>query len=300
MAIKFSIILPTYNREYLLHEAIDSVMNQSYQDWELIVVDDGSTDNTREIVELFMHRDSRVKYIFQENKERSAARNKGIENSIGDWICFLDSDDKYYSNHLDCLYESIIQLNEFKFFITGIVLKNGDVKVKRPFLDFSTKNRIKVVADGLILMNTVCISRDVLEMHRFDEHFSIWEDTQLWLRILMDNEIYQIKAYTCQQNIHKESSVVNGMGNVRLRQVHEYLSAINSLSGFPKISRVIDLRGYKDSKLKMYLYQARQNKQMYVAFQIWVLALMNKGSKELVFEFPKIFLNKFGIGLHHG
>ena len=84
----------------MLHFAVDSVLNQTYKDWELIVVDDGSTDNTKEIVEEFVKIDKRIKYIFQENKERSAARNNGIKKAKGDWICFLDSDDIYHMNHL--------------------------------------------------------------------------------------------------------------------------------------------------------------------------------------------------------
>lgn len=299
MSVKFSIIIPTYNRAHLLHNAIESVIHQSYQDWELIIVDDGSKDNTQELVDSYAEKEVRIKYFYQENKERSAARNLGIENSSGEWICFLDSDDVYFSNHLECLHESVMQFNHVKFFITGIVIKKVGLDVKRPFLNFSNKNRINVVAQKFILMNTVCISKSILEEFRFDERFSIWEDTQLWLRILMENEIYQIQEYTCQQSIHEESSVVKGMEKVSLRKVVEYINAIKSLEGFQKITKEIDLRAYIDAKLKMYLYQARQNKQLVVACQIWGLAGKNKFSKELVFELPKIFLNKIGVGLRN-
>lgn len=88
-----SIIVPTYNRAYCIQRAIDSVRAQSHQDWELIVVDDGSTDNTAEVIQSNFSRDPRVRYIFQANAGVSAARNAGIRASYGNFVAFLDSDD---------------------------------------------------------------------------------------------------------------------------------------------------------------------------------------------------------------
>ncbi|MFM7681211.1 MAG: glycosyltransferase family 2 protein, partial [Bacteroidota bacterium] len=107
----FSIIIPTYNRANLLPETIRSVQNQTFEDWECIVVDDGSTDNTNQVVEEIIKLDSRIKYVFQENAERSAARNNGIRNSYGEYICFLDSDDHFLSDHLHQL-KNIIETKE--------------------------------------------------------------------------------------------------------------------------------------------------------------------------------------------
>ena len=97
----FSIIIPTYNRSGFLSKAIESIIVQRCEDWELIIVDDGSTDDTKKTVQEFLEKDSRIRYIFQENQERSAARNNGIKHANGDWICFLDSDDVYLTNHLE-------------------------------------------------------------------------------------------------------------------------------------------------------------------------------------------------------
>ena len=76
----FSIIIPTYNRAHLISMAIDSVIAQTFENWELIIVDDGSTDNTKELVDNYCSIDKRIRYIYQENAERSAARNNGIIN----------------------------------------------------------------------------------------------------------------------------------------------------------------------------------------------------------------------------
>ena len=100
-SIKFSIILPTFNRANFITKAIESVINQTYKNWELIVIDDGSTDNTEEIIQKFIKKEKRITYYYQKNQERSAARNNGIKRAKGDYICFLDSDDLYYPTHID-------------------------------------------------------------------------------------------------------------------------------------------------------------------------------------------------------
>jgi len=97
-----SVIIPTYNRAHLIGRAIQSVLNQTYQDFELIVVDDGSTDNTEDVIRQFQEKDKRIRYIkHDKNKGGSAARNTGIKNSKGKYIAFQDSDDEWFPNKLE-------------------------------------------------------------------------------------------------------------------------------------------------------------------------------------------------------
>jgi len=107
-----SVIIPTYNRAHLVGRSIQSVINQTYQDFEIIVVDDGSTDNTEDIIKEFQKKDKRIKHIkHNKNKGGSAARNTGIRAARGEYIAFLDSDDEWmptklekqtsYFNHLE-------------------------------------------------------------------------------------------------------------------------------------------------------------------------------------------------------
>ena len=97
-----SVIIPTYNRAHLVGRAIKSVLNQTYQDFELIIVDDGSTDNTDKIIKEFQEHDKRIKYIRHEkNKGGSAARNSGIKISRGEYIAFLDSDDEWLPRKME-------------------------------------------------------------------------------------------------------------------------------------------------------------------------------------------------------
>ena len=114
-SIFFTIIIPTYNRANFLPNTINSVIKQTYSNWELIIIDDGSTDHTKQVVASFQ--DERIKYIYQENAERSAARNNGIKNATGEWVCFLDSDDYYLPNHLEEFHLFIKNHNISKAFI---------------------------------------------------------------------------------------------------------------------------------------------------------------------------------------
>lgn len=100
-----SIIMPTFNRAYILPSAIDSVLKQTYQDWELIIVDDGSTDGTLQLIQNF--NDSRIKYHAQEHKGPSAARNYAFTFVEGEWIAYLDSDNELFPDYLKEMVENI-------------------------------------------------------------------------------------------------------------------------------------------------------------------------------------------------
>ena len=115
----FSIVIPTYNRASRIVQAIQSILTQSFQDFEIIVIDDASTDNTFQIVSEI--KDDRIKYYRNEtNQERCLSRNKGIELAQGTYICFLDSDDYHLPNHLETLYLAIQEKKEpVAFFFTN-------------------------------------------------------------------------------------------------------------------------------------------------------------------------------------
>jgi glycosyltransferase involved in cell wall biosynthesis len=105
-----SVIVPAFNRSALLLEALQSVMSQSFSDWELIVIDDGSTDDTKQVVRNFQTQVTQhVRYLFQQNQGPGAARQLGIETARGEYIAFLDSDDPWLAHHL---LDSVVALND--------------------------------------------------------------------------------------------------------------------------------------------------------------------------------------------
>ena len=109
--ISISVLMPVYNSEKFLLETVQAVINQSYINWELILVDDGSTDNSKEICTKLMNDDKRIKYIFQENLGVSHTRNVALENAQGKYIVFVDSDDLIHEDYLKILINSIEKNN---------------------------------------------------------------------------------------------------------------------------------------------------------------------------------------------
>ncbi len=95
-----SIILPTYNRERYLNRSIDSVLNQTYKNWELLIIDDGSNDKSQIIVKRYLNQFSSIRYFFHENRGAAYSMNIGMQTSRGKFITFLGSDDEYLPNHL--------------------------------------------------------------------------------------------------------------------------------------------------------------------------------------------------------
>ena len=123
-----SVIIPTYNRAHLVDRAIQSVLNQTYKDFELIIVDDGSTDNTEDIIKEFQKKDERIKYIrHEENRGGSAARNTGIKAAKGEYIAFLDSDDEWLPIKLGRQISEFTNKSKIALVYTGrIIIEEGE------------------------------------------------------------------------------------------------------------------------------------------------------------------------------
>ena len=299
--MEIALIIPTFNRGYCLSSTIQSLLQQTYFNWTLTIIDDGSTDNTQEVVASF--NDARITYVYQENAERSAARNKGIAHTEAEWLCFLDSDDVLLPEHLHVLASFIENQKPSPGLIaTGLITQQGQITKKKAFLALQ-KNVLEEIGSKFLIPTQVCVHRSVLEKDQFDVRFRLWEDTHLWLRIAAQYPVYQIEEYTAIQNLHEHGTVVQGMKKIRLKDVVQYVNAIQDLrdkhgARFEGKLPADYFNEYIDSKYRMYLYQARQNKQFLVASQIWFNAWKHRPSWYLFTEYPKIALNYLNIGLH--
>ena len=186
----FSIIIPTYNRAKSLNYSLASLVKQTFKDFEVIVCDDGSSDNTLQVVEKYKNK-LNIKYFFNSNFGGPAyPRNIGLKNSKGVWICFLDSDDSYIPERLENLCS--LNLENYDFIYHKLEVKRGNKKVgeikprklniKNPFLDL-------LINSNTIPTSSTCIKKNILLNEYFSEDKLLIgiEDFDLWLRLARKN-----------------------------------------------------------------------------------------------------------------
>jgi len=202
-----SIVVPTYNRAGLITSTIHSVLEQTYFYFELIIVDDGSTDNTNEVVAGYLA-DKRVKYQKIKNSERGAARNYGVKMSSGDYVTFLDSDDVFLPWHLATAAEKIQTFSPPVFHLAYEILHpNGRVD-SLPSLP-SPVNKKLLEGNHLSCMG-VFLRRDIALAYGFDEDrkLSGSEDYELWMRIATYMPILTFPEVTSRLINHDTRSVI--------------------------------------------------------------------------------------------
>lgn len=214
----FSIIIPTYNRASFIGKTIQSVLNQTYKNFEIIVVDDGSTDNTEEIIKNINSK--KIKYLKIQNSERAFARNFGTRHSFGDYITFLDSDDVLLPDYFSNAYENIIKYNSPPFFHLGYEIINTDNSLLLK-VDTLKNDDILFLIKGNALSCMGCFLRaDKSKEFVFNEDrkLSGSEDWELWFRVLAncgiktDNRIsarmYNHETRSVSYNLHEKKLVL--------------------------------------------------------------------------------------------
>ena len=205
----FSIIIPTYNRANLIETAINSILTQGYSDWELIIVDDGSTDDTQSVVAKYLT-DKRINYYYQENKELNGARNTGIDLSTGTYLCFCDDDDYYLPNHLELLEAFIKEHNEpIGLIRMGTFYQRGAKMIKLPNYDKEANNPFEFIWKNPVNLLSIAMHRTIFERQRFDEDFLLYEDVHFLFRVILDFPFYQDSNYTAVYVNHSGARTIN-------------------------------------------------------------------------------------------
>jgi glycosyltransferase involved in cell wall biosynthesis len=185
--LKITTIIPTYNRQNHIKRAIESVLNQSTKVDEIIVVDDGSTDDTKELI-----KDYPIKYIYQQNSGVSSARNSGIKESNGDFLTFLDSDDEWHFDKISKQLEFHTKNKDILFSHTNEkwMRDNKEIKIKGANKKFGGFIFEDILSHCTIGASTVMIHRDIVDdIGLFDESLEICEDYDLWLRVAKKYQI---------------------------------------------------------------------------------------------------------------
>ncbi len=204
---KISVIIPFYNRIPTLLEAINSVLSQSYQNIEVLVIDDGSTDDLTPLKRL---EDSRLHYVYQEHKGASAARNLGISLSTGEYIAFLDSDDLFLPGKLE---KQINYMETHKVNFSHTSYQRMDINGRpREIINsglFSGNVFPRILASCGIATPTVMMKREVLNNRRFKESIELAEDVCLWIDIAYSYPIGGIDEPLTRVRIGRSTSALN-------------------------------------------------------------------------------------------
>lgn len=202
---ELSIIIPTYNRANFLPVTLTSILNQSNKNFEVLIIDDGSTDNTREVVQPYLE-DKRFKYYWKENNERGAARNYGAAIAQGKYLNFFDSDDIMYPNHVSTALQ-IIQQYHYNIFHLAYDSKTNDGKL----LYSRTKLSNSILVGNPYSCNGIVINKSLFAQHHFveDKTLSASEDYELWFRISAYTTIHHIPIITSTVIQHDERSVMS-------------------------------------------------------------------------------------------
>jgi glycosyltransferase involved in cell wall biosynthesis len=236
----FSIIIPTFNRAHFIDKCLNSIQNQTFENWETIIIDDGSTDDTKSKVAQFAENDERIKYFYQSNKERSEARNNGINKAYGKYVCFIDSDDKFDESHLQNLYNKSKNVeNSSHFFITNARIQNkeGLEILKKKVIIYN--NRLETILLNSITPGQLCIPNKLIKDNLFNTEIRISEDTDLLIR-LAKNNTFEVLPYHTHIYIQHEENSVNP------EKFNAYKERLNTLKYILKMDICEDI----DKKLK--------------------------------------------------
>jgi glycosyltransferase involved in cell wall biosynthesis len=208
----FSVVIPTYNRAAFIEATLQSVLGQTYQNYEIIVVDNCSTDNTDEVLERFI-RAGQIRFIkHEQNYERARSRNTGMKAARGDYVTLLDSDDFMYPNNLADAAEYARANPDIKCFHNLFEFVNPAGKVLRRYAMPSLKNQLKAIANANFMS---CIGdfihREIYQHYEFDTtpELTGGEDWEFWLRVLADYRVGRIEKINSGILQHDGRSVNN-------------------------------------------------------------------------------------------
>lgn len=224
----FTVVIPLYNKELSIENTIDSVLNQTYQNFEVIVVNDGSTDNSAGVVEAI--NDDRIKLIHQKNQGVSAARNCGIKAASKEWIAFLDGDDLWEANHLEEIIKMMIAFPDEKVYVTTFEISDEREMFKHPRKNsiFKIEDYFKeAISESLIWTSVVVINKECFnKVGDFNIKLNRGEDLDLWARLAREYQIIKSSLITA---IYKVDAENRTSLSKKLEETHVYYFDFDSI-----------------------------------------------------------------------
>lgn len=270
--IFLSIVIPTYNRADLIEGTIRSLLNQSNSDFEIIVIDDGSTDNTGEVVNKIAS--SKISFHKIKNSERGFARNFGAKIAKGNYVNFFDSDDIALENHVETAHQMIVKYDNPEIFHLNYCVKNVKTGIEK-----EKKWSEEIVNDSLwkgnsLSCNGVFIKRDIALKFPFNESrkLSVSEDWELWLRLSSRYKIYLSPIVTSIIIDHDDRSVMQYNEGKLIDRKNELIKGLSEdetfVEIFPKHLKKIEAHMFSYISLHAILSGSKSDGFKYLLFAL--------------------------------
>lgn len=289
----FSIIIPLFNKENFIEKTIQSVLNQTIDDYELLIINDGSTDDSENKV--LSIKDNRINYYFQENNGVSSARNLGILKAKGDYIAFLDADDYWYSDFLESILKYITKFPNHKVFTTSIEIEtpksvfNADYSIKKTN-DFEILNYF----DASLKQSVICTSAAVFEKTVFSEPVGIFDtsiksgqDVDLWIRVGLKHEIVFIWKIGARY-VYDEKSLSRNITSMSYKS--DFTKYENFENNNPSLKKYIDHNRFSMAVKSKTLGDLKSFELYYNSIDLNNLSLRKKLLIHLPISFLKFFI----------
>lgn len=287
--MRFSVVIPLYNKEHYIVNTIQSVLNQTYQDYELIVVDDGSKDNSYEVAKSVQS--ERINLIHQENQGVAVARNTGVVNAKGEYVAFLDADDCWYPNYLQVLSDLIDKFPESDIFVSAyrIVMGNekyhfsahlSDEPTLLPSYWVTFKNAYDIVWTSATAIRKTAIEKAGM----FTPGEKIGQDLDLWARVARNNPLVAYSPEVCVD--YNRDAEQNARTRVKIAHPKAFLSVLTE--------EMASSRWTEEDKKWM---ENKYNKKMIVYVFTSIIAGERKQARSVLKQWKQEHPNKFILPL---
>ncbi|MFV0535938.1 MAG: glycosyltransferase family 2 protein [Dysgonomonas sp.] len=233
----FSIIIPLYNKELSIKNTVESVLQQSYSDFEIVIVDDGSTDNSLNVVRKIA--DDRIRILTKPNGGVSSARNYGVKNASYDWIAFLDADDIWYNDHLEEMVSLISTYYENSVFATSYSVSDQREPNRKQNTNYIIEDFFQTALTTFPMNSSISVinKKCFLDAGYFNETLTSGEDTEMWARLAKKYKFVKSDKITAIYRVDAE--------NRAMKRKHVFEKAYISLISLKNISNSSEKKYYK-------------------------------------------------------
>lgn len=280
---KVSIVIPSYNRAEYIPATINSILKQSFSDFELIFIDDGSTDETQKIMEHFCRQDTRIKYFKQANSERAVARSFGMSLALGQYICLVDSDDIWYDTKL-AKQISIMDSNPEIILCYAAVDRidlngNATKAASRQQKGESGGIFFKLLMRNFIPSVTPMFRKEILEtVNKQISEFIPYEDWDFWLKISRLGSFHHIKEPLGAYRLHPGQSVQN----VRAEKIEDVtIKVLNCNTDLNSIQNFLDHINFSVKEFNTIRNEAYSLAYLRIAYWYIITGKLNTGLNRL-------------------